>query len=124
MVSFQELWESMDKSGASPLMDSGEDGEVLSVVRAGKDLRKDDEAPFWDDFITLCSNSRGLSQLLNVPSEKVLDWPAKIREYVDKLETHDAESPNIQDDTEMMPTGDNGAFMVPPTNVDPNLGEM
>ena len=124
MVSFEQLWESMDKSGASPLMDSGEDGEILGVVRAGKDLRKEDEASFWDDFISLCSDSRGFAQLLDVPSEKVINWPAKIRENLDKLERHDAESPNIQQDTDVAPTGENGAFMVPPTNTDPNLGAM
>lgn len=121
MVSFSELWEAMEKSGTSPLMDSGEDGQVLTLVRAGKDLRKEDETPFWDDFITLCSNVQGMSDLLGVPSEKIRSWPGKIQEALDKLETHDAESPNVRNDTEVIPTGDNGAVTV---NVDPQLGAM
>lgn len=121
MVSFQRLWEAMEKSGTSPLMDSGDDGQVLTAVRVGKNLRKEDESPFWDDFITICSNSQGLSELLGVSPEKISSWPSRVREALDKLEKHDAESPNIKDDKEMIPTGDNGAFTV---NTDPHLGEI
>ena len=123
MVSFSDLWEIMERP-TSPLMGSGEDSEILTVVRAGKDLRKEEETPFWDDFITLCSNSRGLAELLGVPSEKVMSWPAKIQEYVEKLQDHDAEDPNVSDEDEMLPTGDNGALTVDPTNVDPQMGAM
>lgn len=121
MVSFSELWEAMEKSKTSPLMDSGEDGQVLNLVRAGKDLRKEDETPFWDDFISLCSNAKGMSELLGVSSEKVLTWPGKIQEALDKLESHDAESPSVDTDTTMLPTGDNGAVTM---NADPQLGAM
>lgn len=121
MVSFGELWESMDKSGTSPLMGSGEDGQTLSVVRSGKDLRKEDESSFWDDFISLCGNVQGMSDLLNVSPEKIRAWPNKIQDALDKLESHDAESPNVKTDTEVVPTGDNGAFT---GNVDPQLGGM
>lgn len=105
----------------SPLMSSGEDAETLSVVRAGKDMRKDEETPFWDDFMSLCSNSRGMAELLGVSHEKVVNWPARIRESLEKLETHDAEDPASRDDVEMVPTGDNGAITM---NMDPNLGAM
>lgn len=121
MASFGELWKIME-SQDSPLMGSGEDSEALSVVRAGKDLRKEEETPFWDDFISLCSNSRGLAELLNVPQEKISNWPARIHEMQQKLEKNDAEDPSFQDDVEMIPTGDNGAITA--TNLDPNLGAM
>lgn len=121
MVSFNDLWEAMEKSGTSPLMDSGEDGQVLTVVRSGKDLRKEEETSFWDDFISLCSNVQGMSDLLGVAPEKIRTWPGKIQEALDKLETHDAESPNVRNDTDVIPTGDNGAVTV---NVDPQLGGM
>lgn len=121
MVSFSELWEAMEKSKASPLMDSGEDGQVLNLVRSGKDLRKEDESSFWDDFISLCSNAKEMAELLGVSSEKILTWPGKIQEALDKLESHDAESPSINTDTTMLPTGDNGAVTM---NTDPQLGAM
>lgn len=120
MASFSELWDIMEQE--SPLMGTGLDSEALSVVRAGEDLRSEEESSFWDDFISLCSNSRGLSELLNVAPEKISNWPAKIQEMLEKLETHDAEDPSIQDDTTEIPTGDNGAIAV--TNMDPNLGAM
>lgn len=119
MASFSELWTVMEES---PLMGSGEDSEAIEVVRSGKNLRKEDESAFWDDFISLCSNTRGMANLLNVAPEKISNWPAKITEMLEKLETNDAEDPGIKDDTEMIPSGDNGAITA--TNLDPNLGDM
>lgn len=121
MVSFSDLWGIMGESEASPLMDSGDDGQVINLVRTGKDLRKEDETSFWDDFISLCGNTQGMSDLLDVPPEKIRNWPGKIQEALDKLESHDAESPNIRNDTDVIPTGDNGAITL---NVDPQLGGM
>ena len=120
MASFSELWDIMESD--SPLMGTGLDSDALSVVRAGKDLRSEEESSFWDDFISLCSNSRGLSELLNVAPEKISNWPAKIHEMMEKLESQEAENPGIQDDTKEIPTGNNGAIV--PTNMDPNLGSM
>lgn len=125
MVSFGELWDVIEnQKSISPLMDSGDDDRALSAVRSGMDLRKEDETPFWDDFISLCSND-GLADLLDVSKDKIARWPSIIREYLGKLESHDREDPNREDDTEVVPTGDNGAFIVPPSsNVDPNFGEI
>lgn len=102
-------------------MTSGEDGQVLNVVRIGKDMHNEDETPFWDEFISLCANADGLAQLLGISREKITSWPARIKESLDKLEKHHAESPSGKDDTEVMPTGDNGAFT---TNADPNMGDL
>lgn len=121
MLTFGQLLEAMEKSRASPLMDSGEEGEILNVVRTGKDFRKEDETPFWDDFVNLCSNARGLAELLEINPEKIRSWPAKIREALDKLQKHDAESPSESPETTVVPTDANGAVTV---NQDPYLGEM
>ncbi len=121
MASFGQLWEAMEKARTSPFMDSGDDGQSLNVVKSGKDLRKEDESQFWDDFMTLCSNSKGMSELLDVGQEKVRSWPAKIKEALDKLSQQAAEGPDQDVDTEMVPTGVNGAVTV---HQDPYLGEM
>lgn len=121
MVSFSQLWEAMETGRTSPLMDSGDEGHIVQIMQAGKDLRKEDESQFWDEFMTLCSNAKGLSELLDVGQEKVRSWPAKIKEALDKLAQHHVESPNKDVDTEMVPTGTNGAVTV---NQDPYLGEM
>lgn len=117
-LSFRQLWENMENS---PLMNSGEDSRALTAVRAGKDLRAEEDSPFWDDFITLCANRDGLAELLDVTPEKISTWPARIKEHLDKLLKHDAEDPTKPEDTEQIPTGDNGAVTV---NQDPYFGEM
>lgn len=102
-------------------MDSGDDGYISQIVQAGKDLRKEDESQFWDDFITLCSNSKGLSELLDVKQEVIRSWPAKIKEALGKLDQNSDKAANQDIETEMIPTGTNGAVDV---NQDPNLGAM
>lgn len=124
MVSFDQLWKVMESEEAtSPLMGSGEEGRALTAVRAGKDMRKEEETPFWDDFISLCANADGMAELLDVNRDKVSNWPARIQEYLDKLSDHDSEGPSKEEETELIPTGDTGAFTVP-TNSDPNLGAL
>jgi len=121
MVSFYDLWEHMEES-ATPLMDSGEDSKSMQIIRAGKNLRKDDERPFWDEFMELCSNSEGMAELLGVDSSKVIAWPTRIREIMDKIQGHDQESGDNPEDTSVVPTGDNGAFTA--DNSDPYMGEL
>ena len=118
-LSFCQLWEQMQKAAqsGSPLMDSGEESRAISAVRAGANLRSEDETSFWDDFISLCANTDGMSELLGVPEDKIRGWPTRIKEQLSKLEKHDAENPAQQNDTQVVPTGDNGAF----TNVDPQM---
>lgn len=122
MVSFAQLWEIVEKEkGRSPLMGGGDDSQVINVVRTGKDLHGDDQTPFWDEFITVCNDSAGLSELLGVSREKIIGWPARIRQALEKLEKHTAESPSERPETEVIPTGDNGAFT---TNQDPQMGDI
>jgi hypothetical protein len=124
-LSFAQLWEQIekDKARASPLMGSGEENRSLVVVRAGKILHKEGQAPFWDEFISLCNNTEGMAQLLGVGKEMVATWPAKIQEALDKLERHNAHHPSEDEKDEVMPTGDNGAVSF--TNQDPkiNMGD-
>lgn len=123
MVSFAELWEQIDKEKArkSPLMSSEEDNRALIVVRTGKEMHEEGKTSFWEEFSSLCNNAEGMSQLLGVPTDKIRSWPAKIEEALDKLERQTAVSPSEKIKTELMPTGDNGAFT---TNQDPtNIGD-
>lgn len=119
MITFYQLKEAMEKM--SPLMNSGEDSKTLAVVRTGKDMRKEDESQFWDEFVSLCSNADGLAELLDVNAEKVRSWPNKIHDALQQLEQHHLENPSEEEKTEVIPTGDNGAVT---TNVDPYLGEQ
>jgi hypothetical protein len=124
MVSFAQLLEQLEKSKSQslPLMTSGEGGKALNVIRAGKELHDEKDTPFWDEFISLCGNSDGLSELFGVSKEKILSWPSKIQDMLDRLEQHNAESPVGKEDKEVMATGETGAIV---TNQDPNnLGDM
>lgn len=121
-MSFAYLCHRMDEEKRqTPLMDSGEENKSIIVVRKGNQLRKEGERPFWDDFIDMCGDAQGLSTLLQVEPQKIMKWPSRIREMLEKLKQHDAENPGADDRDEVIPTGDNGAFTV---NQDPNLGEM
>jgi hypothetical protein len=60
-------------------------------------------------------------RLLDVSPQKISSWPARIRENLEKLQRHDAESPHHREEEKLMPTGENGAVT---TNVDPYLGEL
>lgn len=120
-TSFAYLCEQMRENRQTPLMDSGEEDKSMMIVRKGKNLRKEDDRPFWDDFIDLCGNAEGLAKLLQVEPQKVMSWPSQIRDTLEKLKEHEAENPSPYDRDEVIPTGDNGAFAM---NQDPNVGEM
>ena len=120
MITFRMLLEQMDDQPPSPLMSSGEESRAMSVIRSGNDLRNDEETPFWNDFVNLCVNADGMSELFGVPPEQIRSWPDRIQEMLDKVQSHDAQSPSEQqNDTEVLPTGDNGAVTM---NSDPHLG--
>ena len=116
MLSFASMIEQMKKT---PLMTSGDDSRALTALKSGKDLHDDDETSFWDEFMTLCSNRDGMAELLNVSADKVSSWPARISDYLDKLEQKHADTPE-KDEKEVLPTGHNGAI----TNQDPFLGSL
>lgn len=117
-LSFSSLWEQMEKN---PLMTSGLDSQALTAVRSGENLHDDGESSFWDEFISLCSNREGMAELLDVSPDKVSNWPARIKEYLEEMKKKTIENPNEPEETEMIPTGDNGAVV---TNQDPYIGEI
>ena len=123
MVSFAQLLEQLEKNrNATPLMVGDDDESTLTVVRLGKELHDENETSFWDEFISLCGNSEGLSNLLGVSKEKINSWPIKIQEQLNKLEKQKPnEKPPEKDEKEVVPTGDSGAFV---SNQDPNIGEI
>jgi hypothetical protein len=113
-LSFAELWLFMEQE--SPLMDSGEESQAVQLVRAGEELRKEDESSFWDDFLSLLSNSEGFAELLGVTPEQIMAWPDKIRQIRERLEKDKNQKPSDDEEKEVLPTGDNGAIT---TNQDP-----
>lgn len=120
-LSLGELYEAMlqDRAQKSPLMDSGLDTGAMQVVRAGLELRPEGETSFWDEFIQLLSNSEGVAELLGVSPEKISGWPHRITKALEQIEQQQEPSQE-EDDAEMVPTGDNGAFTA--MNQDPSLG--
>lgn len=118
-LSFAQLWEQIEQAKSSPLMSSGEDSKSLTVLRTGNDFHEEGQTPFWDELISLCSNAEGLGDLLGVSPDKVRSWPSRIKGKLEKLEKQQAQNPAEKQDTEMIPTGSNGAFT---TNTDPMLG--
>lgn len=125
VVSFAQLWEQIEKDKArrSPLMSSGEDNRALVIVRTGKEMHKEGQTPFWDEFISLCGNTDGLAQLLGVKPDQVRTWPAKIQEALNKLDQQNVMDPSQKDKTEMIPTGDNGAITMNADPVNTNIGD-
>lgn len=66
MLTFKEFRESAD------------DGDkAMEVVRKGMNLGGDRD--FWDDFLSLCGNVEGMSDLLGAPREKVTSLGERIR---------------------------------------------
>lgn len=66
MLSFREFKESTKE---------GERAE--EVVRKGMNLGGDRD--FWDDFLSLCGNVEGMSELLGAPREKITSLGERIR---------------------------------------------
>jgi hypothetical protein len=57
----------------------------LDAVRAGMNIRPD----FWDDFIRLTGNAEALSELLDVPRDKIAGWAAKITQSLELVQQAD-----------------------------------
>lgn len=92
MGSFWQLIQTMKKEEAeddAPLLDGGEESKAMRVVRTGVGLRTKDCGNFWDDFISVCNDGEGLSELLDVPSEKIGSWASKVKDMLDKVDAAD-----------------------------------
>jgi hypothetical protein len=119
MISFSQLLEQLEKNkDNTPLMTSGESGPALTVIKSGKELHGEGEASFWEEFISLCSNSDGLAELLGVSREKVNSWPTRIQDQLEKLSQNNSQD---KEEKKIVPTGETGAIV---TNQDPDLGAI
>lgn len=112
-ITFAMILEAMeqDKSGSSPLLDSGEETRGMHTIRSGMAMRDEDDGSFWEEFISLCNDADGMADLLGVKREAVTSWASKIRTALENVRRHDQQSEEKPDETEtLLPTGDNGAI--------------
>lgn len=120
MLTFANLWEQMqaDVPQVNPLMGSDESTKAEELIRAGEQLRSEEESGFWDDFLKLLSNNEGFAHLLGVKAEDVLAWPGRIKEIRAEVEQKKQQTPGGDEETQVLPTGNNGAIA---SNSDPIL---
>jgi len=78
MVSFCTLWENMENNSISK---NDISDKAISVVKTG--LQVDEN--FWENFLRVMNNSSGLSELLDVPSEKITKWHSRIKDALKEI---------------------------------------
>ena len=78
MVSFCTLWENMENNSISK---NDISDKAISVVKTG--LQVDEY--FWENFLRVMNNSSGLSELLDVPSEKIAKWHSRIKDALKEI---------------------------------------
>lgn len=111
MKSFLEFWETINplQEIATGFSDNDDQDELsldnnesasIRVIKTG--LGFDDN--FWDDFKSLLNDAEGLSELLDVPKEKITGWGSKIDELIEKAEG-DQDKEETEKKSEMIPTG-------------------
>jgi len=66
--------------------DSRESG-ATKAIRNGIGISKN----FWDDFLLLLNNAEAVSDLLDVPVEKIGTWRESINKAIDKVHASDGE---------------------------------
>jgi hypothetical protein len=90
MVDFWKLLQAINEEEGGALLDTGEESKAMRVIRTGVGLRSKKECgDFWDDFISICNDSEGLSELLDVPPEKISGWASKVKEAREKMDSAD-----------------------------------
>jgi hypothetical protein len=80
MKSFQKLWEKVRQDDENNSEDS-----AMSAIRNGIGIRNE----FWDDFLSLLNDSKGVADLLDVPFEKVSAWTERIKHNITKVNQAD-----------------------------------
>jgi len=83
-MNFHMLWEAM-QLGKEP--DQPLDDQALSVIRTGMGISD----TFWDEFFSVLNNAEGLSQLLDIPVEKIVTWREKIQKAIKTVHKADGE---------------------------------
>lgn len=104
-LSFQQLWERMQDEDPGPLSDSGLESRSMGVIRKGNAFQSTGGKPgsFWENFLKVCNDSDGLADLLGIDPLKIQQWPAKIKDAMEKVRKADsAKDPK----NNMLPTGD------------------
>ena len=94
-ISFFQLMEVMKES------EQHSTDKSVEAVRAGMNIRPD----FWDDFIQLCGNSDGLSELLDIPRHKISAWSSKIMAALDHIKQAD-DGDAAHNKAQTIPTGE------------------
>jgi|OpeIllAssembly_1097287.scaffolds.fasta_scaffold613515_2 hypothetical protein len=109
-ISFLDLWnrlneeaEAEDQNG--PLLDSGEESSAMRVIRTGLSFDGD----FWENFKSICNDSDGLADLLEIPKVKITGWASKIDELIEKVQSKDGDAEASNKKSEMIPTGNEPA---------------
>ena len=92
MINFYNFWETLnaEEDKLPPLLDSGDDSKAMEVIRIGENVSKN----FWDNFMRLCNNAEGFSELLGVRADQISQWPAKIKESLDKIQQSNKQKKN------------------------------
>lgn len=86
MISFWELCVKMEQQDDEALLDGAEESKAMRVVKHGKTLRGKEDGSFWEDFMNVCGDADGLSELLDVPTEKIATWQSKIKDLLSKID--------------------------------------
>ena len=108
MATFWQIWDSMQESiQKQPQVEDPEDSKALRVVRTGMGLGEPGSGSnFWDDFVSICGDAEGLSDLLGVSSDEIAQWPSKIEEAKKKVDSSDDEEGKTSNKREILSTGD------------------
>jgi hypothetical protein len=80
--SFVKVIELMENSS---LLDdeSRSEEKCIAALRTGLNI----DANFWEGFLRLCNNSDTLSELLDIPKDRISKWSQRIRKYLELTET-------------------------------------
>lgn len=105
MISFGQLLQKLEENKQEKSL---KNNELAAVLRLGNNIEK---KSFWENFISMCSNTKELSILLGVSEERIRTWPSRIRKELELLDTYNVEDLGEKEKIKIMPTGDNGAFV-------------
>ena len=102
MVSFLDLWQFIEQEEnpederdrgqeaedtalmgveTDPSTVTGVDEKAQNAIRTGLNLNPD----FWDNFIKITNNNEALGSLLNISSDKISEWGAKVKEALEEI---------------------------------------
>lgn len=94
MSSFLKLWESINSQNTKST------DQAAAVIRSGVGLNEN----FWKEFILLMNNSKGLSELLDVPLDKVSTWHQRILSKMQEVEAEDTNT-EVNKNKKLIKTG-------------------